>query len=80
MDVHCKLKGTDKIPRGAHVNLGVTEVVLKNGGKATKIVAGEELEVISIEHPERIQAAVDAGLITMERLGAVTKAAKQPGD
>lgn len=80
MEIHCKLKGTTKIPEGAHVNLGVTEVTLKGGQHVTSIRAGEELEVISIEHPDRIQSAVDAGLITMEKLGAAPKAAKQPGD
>jgi len=72
-----KLMGTDKIPVGAHVNLGVTEVVV-GGIKVTRIIRGEVLIAESIEHPERIQSAADAGLITMEKVGAAPQAAKHP--
>lgn len=70
-----KLVGTEAIPEGAHINLGAAGVIV-DGHEVTQLRRGQVLEADSIVYPDRLEAAIAAGMMTMDKIGAAPKAVK----
>ena len=61
------LTGTEQIPDGAFVNLAAAGRVVDEAGMAHgRLYKGESFQGCTIEEPERLQAGVVRGQLTME--------------
>ena len=61
------IKGTDRIPEGAFVNLAAAGRVVDGAGAPHyRLTRGQKIEGCEIPEPDRLQAAAAAGLLTVE--------------
>jgi hypothetical protein len=72
-----RLTGSKTLPAGAHVNVQAAGCFDAAGNLVSGVCAGETFEVDTIEHPERLEAAVARGDLVMEKIGPAMKMAKK---
>ncbi len=63
------LTGTEQIPDGAFVNLAAAGRVVDQAGVAHhRLIKGQSIQGCEVPDPERLQAAVAAGQVTMQEI------------